>query len=147
MGWVGSFSHSQVTSRKTDFGKKDEYVPPPPVENFGTIDAQSINSAMKNRDIQQMVMTLGTRTSKQIDEMLDSYTDLYNTSLINDLRTTFGQPQHRQLVEFLTDLIKAPNRTISQMPVSKNLATDEFRILQSYSVEHWDKENVMSRHS
>lgn len=83
------------------------------LENFGTIDAQSIKNSLKNKDIKQIVMTLGTRTSKQIGEMLESYNNLYRSNLMSDIKVAFSEPEDFTLVEFLGSLIKAQNRTIS----------------------------------
>ena len=54
------------------------------LDNFGTLDARSVKSAIEKRDIIQIVMTLGTRTHLQINQMTTAYHQIYNSTLYRD---------------------------------------------------------------
>jgi len=114
------------------------------LENFGTIDAQSIRSAIKSKDITQIVMTVGTRTTKQINDMQEKYQELYKITLGEDLQQSFGGAGNPVLLMFFSYLITSSNRTISHRPVHKSVAQQEFQVLSSYGVETWDQPHVMN---
>merc|ERR1712142_66209 len=68
------------------------------LKNFGTIDALSMQSSIKKKDINQIVLTLGTRTSSQVREMIEAYNHLYNASLFDNLKQAFNHPQDHELI-------------------------------------------------
>ena len=111
------------------------------IDNFGSLDAKSVHQALQKQDIVQLVMTLGTRTSPQIEQLKKAFHALYNQNLSDSLAEAFRSDK---LLRFLDKLIQG-KRSISGQTIQKSRALDEFQVLTRFPVTEWDRLDVMNQ--
>merc|ERR1712226_1468632 len=109
------------------------------LDNFGTLDARSVKSAIEKRDIIQIVMTLGTRTHLQINQMTTAYHQIYESTLYADIQARFDDPL---LLQFMRHLIKG-ERSVSGSTILKKVVDAEYQVLESHPINTWDRLAVM----
>lgn len=113
------------------------------LQSFGELDATSVNKALKKNDLDMLIMTLGTRTTKQTEEMKERYFKKYNDSFLNDLRRNYNNEEDQSFVNFIGALTEAPLRTIANSHIIKSAAIEDFNYLKSFDIKIWDQAHVM----